>query len=77
MLSICSGKTGVFINIPQGRAMVQQSGSGRPDPRFVLRRNELPPSRRERLMRIGLRVVTVVLLAAALTDLVFRLVRHG
>ena len=56
--------------------MVQQPDSGSPDPRFVLRRNELPPTRRERLLRIGLRVVTIVLLVAALADLTLRLIRH-
>ncbi|BAK84524.1 hypothetical protein [Komagataeibacter medellinensis] len=57
--------------------MVEQPDSGSPDPRFIMRRRELPPTRRERLLRIALRVVTVVLLVAALGDLVFSLVHHG
>ncbi|GCE84438.1 hypothetical protein [Komagataeibacter diospyri] len=44
---------------------------------FILHRQELPPTRRERMLRIGLRVVTVMLLAAALIDLVVQLAGHG
>ncbi|ARW17692.1 hypothetical protein KOEU_34980 [Komagataeibacter europaeus] len=59
--------------------MAEQPDSGNPGPQdsFVLHRRELPPTRRERMLRIGLRVVTVVLLAAALIDLVMQLAGHG
>lgn len=57
--------------------MAEHPDSGSPEPRFTLRRRELPPTRRERLLRIALRVVTIVLLAGALGTLALDLVRHG
>ncbi|GBQ61119.1 hypothetical protein [Komagataeibacter swingsii] len=59
--------------------MAEQPDSGTPGPRdsFILHRRELPPTRRARMLRTGLRVVTVVLLAAALIDLVIQLAGHG
>ena len=51
--------------------------SGSRQPSYVLHRRELPPTRRERLLRIALRVVTAVLVVGALTDLVLRLIRNG
>ncbi|QHC34799.1 hypothetical protein [Komagataeibacter xylinus] len=43
---------------------------------FVMNRRELAPTPRERRLRLVLRVVTVLLLAAALTDLALQFLRH-
>ncbi|GBR24776.1 hypothetical protein AA0616_2825 [Komagataeibacter nataicola NRIC 0616] len=41
-----------------------------------MNRRELPPTPRERRLRLALRVVTLLLLAAALIDLGVQFIRH-
>ncbi|WP_308719502.1 hypothetical protein [Komagataeibacter xylinus] len=43
---------------------------------FIMNRRELAPTPRERRLRLVLRVVTVLLLAAALIDLALQYIRH-
>ncbi|MBV1830676.1 hypothetical protein HNW77_08360 [Komagataeibacter sp. AV436] len=58
--------------------MAERPDQGNPHPsqRFVMNRRELAPTPRERRLRLALRVVTVLLLAAALIDLALQYIRH-
>ena len=50
---------------------------GQPEP-FILHRRDLPLTGRKRMLRLGLRVMTIGLLGIAVVDLVIQLVTgHG
>ncbi|MGY6768113.1 hypothetical protein [Komagataeibacter xylinus] len=51
-------------------------GNPRQSQPFIMNRRELAPTPRERRLRLVLRVVTVLLLVAALIDLVLQYVKH-
>ncbi|GAN86854.1 hypothetical protein LU298_08795 [Komagataeibacter intermedius] len=60
--------------------MADQPDSGNPDQPgpFILHRQDLPLTGRKRMLRLGLRVVTIVLVIVAVADLVIQMVNgHG